>query len=81
MEKLKKYKLVTTVNNVEVISAYDRLMYVQDYEDVFWDFCCVYLLDGESVLYRLDESNTYKMFWKHIKTFEPLKSKRTLDLS
>lgn len=81
MGKLKKYKLVTTVNNVEVITAYDRLMYAQDYEDVFWDFCCVYLLDGESVLYRLDESNTYKMCWKHIKTFKPLKSKRTLDLS
>lgn len=81
MEKLKKYKLVTTANNVEVITAYDRLMYAQDYEDVFWDFCCVYLLDGESVLYRLDESNTYKMCWKHIKTFEPLKSKRTFDLS
>ena len=81
MEKLKKYKLVTTANNVELITAYDRLMYAQDYEDVFWNFCCVYLLDGESVLYRLDESNTYKMCWKHIKTFEPLKSKRTLDLS
>lgn len=81
MEKLKKYKLVTTVNNVEVITAYDRLTYVQDYEDVFWDFCCVYLLDGKSVLYRLDGSNTYEMCWKHIKTFKPLKSKQTLDLS
>lgn len=81
MGKFKKYKLVTTANNVEVITSYDRLMYAQDYEDDFWDFCCLHLLDGESILYRLDESQTYKMCWRHFKTFKPLKSKRTLDLS
>lgn len=81
MEKLKKYKLVTTANNVEVITAYDRLMYVQDYEDVFWDFCCVYLLDGESVLYRLDESQIYKQCWRHVKRFKQPKTKITFDLS
>lgn len=31
----KKYRLVTTANNVEVVTSYDRLMYAQDYEDVF----------------------------------------------
>lgn len=81
MGKFKKYKLVTTANNVEVITSYDRLMYAQDYEDVFWDFCCLHLLDGETILYGLDESQTYKMCWRHVKTFKPLKSKRTLDLS
>lgn len=81
MGKLKKYKLVTTANNVEVITAYDRIMYVHDYEDVFWDFCCLHLLDGETVFYRLDYSQTYRMCWRHVKTFEPLMSKRTLDLS
>lgn len=81
MEDFKKYKLVTTANNVEVVTAYDRLLYAQDYEDVFWDFCCLHFVDGESVLYRLDESNTYNMCWKHKKTFKHSKTKRTLDLS
>lgn len=81
MKDLKKYKLVTTANNVAVVTAYDRLMYAQDYEDVFWDFCCLHLLDGETVLYRLDESMTYQMCWKHVKKFKPLKSLKTLDLS
>lgn len=81
MNVLKKYKLVTTANNVAVVTAYDRLMYAQDYEDVFWDFCCLHLLDGESVLYRLDDSKTYKMCWKHVKKFKPLNSLKTLDLS
>ena len=35
MRKFKKYKLVTTANNVEVITSYDLLKYVRDYEDVF----------------------------------------------
>lgn len=77
----KKYRLVTTANNVEVVTSYDSLLYAQDYEDVFWDFCCVYNLDGETVLYRLDESQTYRMCWKHVKKFKPLKAKITLDLS
>lgn len=81
MGKFKNYKLVTTANNVEVITSYDRLKYAQDYEDVFWDFCCLHLLDGETILYCLDESQTYKMCRRHVKTFKPLKSKRTLDLS
>ena len=81
MKALKKYKLVTTAHNVEVVTTYDRLLYAQDYEDVFWDFCCLYLVDGESVFYRLDESQAYKMCWKHVKKFKPLKAKRTLDLS
>lgn len=81
MKDLKKYKLVTTANNVAVVTAYDRLIYAQDYEDVFWDFCCLHDLDGETVLYRLDESHTYKMCWKHVKKFEHLNSLITLDLS
>lgn len=81
MKTFKKYKLVTTANNVAVVTAYDRLMYAQDYEDVFWDFCCLHLLDGETALYRLDESQNYQMCWKHVKKFKPLKAKRTLDLS
>lgn len=78
---MKKYKLVTIANNVEVVTAYDRLCFARDYEDVFWDFCCLHLLDGESVLYRLDESQTYKMCWKHVKNFKHSKKKITLDLS
>lgn len=81
MKNLKKYKLVTTANNVEVVTAYDRLKFVHDYVDLFWDFCCLHLLDGETALYRLDESQIYRMCWKHVKIFEPLKAKRTLDLS
>ena len=77
----KKYRLVTTLNNVEVITSYDRLIDLHDFEDVFWDFCCVYLLDGESVLYRLDKSQTYRMCWKRVKKSKPSKEKRTLDLS
>lgn len=81
MKALKKYKLVTTANNVEVVTAYDRLLYAQDYEDVFWDFCCLHLLDGETALYRLDESQTYKMCWKHVKKFNNSNSLKTFDLS
>ena len=81
MKVLKKYKLVTTANNVAVVTAYDRLKYAQDYEDEFWDFCCLHLLDGETALYRLDKSQTYQMCWKHVKTFDPLMSKMTFDLS
>lgn len=77
----KKYRLVTTANNVEVVTSYDCLLYAHDYEDYFWDFCCVYNLDGETVLYRLDESQTYRKCWKHVKKFKPLKEKITLDLS
>lgn len=81
MKDLKKYKLVTTANNVEVVSSHNRLSDAQDIEDDFWNFCSLFFVDGESVLYRLDESHTYKMCWKHIKTFKHSKTKRTLDLS
>ena len=81
MNDLKKFKLVTTANNVEVVTAYDSLLYAQDYEDIFWNFCCCYLVDGVSILYRLDDSNTYKMCWKHVKKFKHSKTKLTFDLS
>ena len=78
---MKKYKLVTTANNVEVVTAYDRLKYAQVYEDVFWDFCCLHLLDGETDLYRLDESQIYQICWKHVKKFHKSNKKEIFDLS
>ena len=61
----KKYRLLTTANKVTVVTVYDHLKDALSYEDEFFDFCCLHLLDFQVALFSLNSRGEYVLKNEH----------------